>query len=207
MKWTFSIKNKLLTSGILFVLCLLVLLSNYLDRIHAQNVKSAITTLYEDRLIADDYILKMTGRIYQIREVLHQDSNALSNTDTIRSLIADLRKTLEAFEKTKFTPTEETVANEFNDFINRMESHLMNNQDDYKLYSNKALISLQQLAAVQLDESKLIMKRAESEYASIKASSRFAFAITIIIFLVLQAIAFSGQPLISKTSTKDPMLN
>ncbi len=52
MKWTYTIKNKLAASGVLFSLCLLVLFSNYIDRNHTENVKNAISTLYEDRLIA-----------------------------------------------------------------------------------------------------------------------------------------------------------
>jgi hypothetical protein len=71
MKWTYSIKNKLLASVVLLALCLLVLLSNYLDRMHTRNVTNYITTLYEDRLVAEVYILKMTSTIYQIREVLY----------------------------------------------------------------------------------------------------------------------------------------
>ena len=71
MKWTYSIQNKLVASSVLGLLCLLVLFSNYIDRNHTKNVKNAISTLYEDRLIAEEYILNMTSGIYQAKEVLN----------------------------------------------------------------------------------------------------------------------------------------
>ena len=56
-----------------------------------------------------------------------------------------------------------------------------------------ALTSLSKLSSIQLDESKLIMKNAEAEYANIKTTSQLAFAIIIIILLVLQAIVFNFE--------------
>ena len=61
-----------MASMVLLALCLLVLLSNYLDRLHTTNVKNSISTMYEDRLIVEDYILKMTTNVYQIRELLNE---------------------------------------------------------------------------------------------------------------------------------------
>ena len=73
--------------------------------------------------------------------------------------------------------------------------------------TEKALVSLSKLSTVQLEESKLIMKRVESEYANIQASSQFAFAIVIIILLVLQALVFSAKTLIPVNKPSDPTLN
>ncbi len=73
MKWIYGIKNKLTASIVLLALCLLVLLSNYLDRLHTENVKNSISTMYQDRLIVEEYILKMTQNTYQIREILIKD--------------------------------------------------------------------------------------------------------------------------------------
>lgn len=44
---------------------MLVLFSNYLDRIHSENIKHSISTLYEDRLLVEEYILKMTLDVYK----------------------------------------------------------------------------------------------------------------------------------------------
>lgn len=207
MKWTNNIKNKSLTSIILLALCLLVLLNNYLERVHTTNVKDAISTLYEDRLIAEEYILKMTSTIYQVREVLASDSNSNSKFIAITKLNNNFNTTFSAYSKTKLTPKEKTTAVELLNYINKFESTFSTNNYKPSLYTNKALITLSKLSKIQLEESKLIMKNVESQYATIKASSQYAFAIIILILIVLQIIVFSAESIVPVIKTKDPSLN
>ncbi|NUM51451.1 MAG: MCP four helix bundle domain-containing protein [Flavobacteriales bacterium] len=207
MKWTYTIKNKLLASGVLLVLCLLVLLSHYLDKIHTENVKKSITTLYEDRLIAEDYILKMTSNTYQIREVLHSEMNDDLKLSTIKNLLDDFNKSYTVYIVTKLTTKENTLAKELVEYIKHFEQIFSKNNLEGLVYTNKVLVLLNKLSDVQLNESKLIMKNAESEYSTIKSSSQFAFAIIILILVVLQAIVFSSKSLIPITHPKDPKLN
>ena len=207
MKWTNNIKNKSLASIILLALCLLVLLNNYLERVHATNVKDAISTLYEDRLIAEEYILKMTSTIYQVREVLASDSNSNSKSNAIKTLNDNFNATYSAYSKTKLTPKEKTTAVELLNYINKFEPTFSTNNYKPSLYTKKALITLSKLSKIQLEESKLIMKNVESQYATIKASSQYAFAIIILILIVLQIIVFSAESIIPVIKTKDPSLN
>lgn len=207
MKWTNNIKNKSLASIILLALCLLVLLNNYLERVHATNVKDAISTLYEDRLIAEEYILKMTSTIYQVREVLASDSNSNSKLNAIKTLNDNFNATYSAYSKTKLTPKEKTTAVELLNYINKFEPTFSTNNYKPSLYTKKALITLSKLSKIQLEESKLIMKNVESQYATIKASSQYAFAIIILILIVLQIIVFSAESIIPVIKTKDPSLN
>jgi hypothetical protein len=207
MKWTYSISNKFLASVVLFALCLLVLLSNYLDRIHTRNVKNAIATLYEDRLIAEDYILKMTINVYQIREILNADLSDVSKSTAIGKPVNDFNDWYSAYIKTKLTASEKAIAMELRSYFKSFEQHLLNHHYLPSEYTEKALHSLSRLSTVQVEESKLIMQHAESEYATIKASSQFAFAVTIVILVVLQAIVFSSKTLIQVTEPKAPTLN
>jgi Four helix bundle sensory module for signal transduction len=207
MKWTYSIKKKLLASIVLLALCLLVLLSNYLDRVHTQNVKYSISTLYEDRLIAEEYILKMTIKIYQIREELNSGSGSASKSKDIGKLIDGFNETYKAYSKTKLTVTEKSTAMDLIVYIENFKQTLLNNNNGLSNHTENALIALNKLSNVQLDESKLIMNNVESEYANIKASSQFTFAIIIIILLVLQAMVFSAKTLMPAEKPKDPMLN
>lgn len=207
MKWTYSIKNKLLASIVLLALCLLVLLSNYLDRIHTQNVKSSISTMYEDRLVAEDYILKMTSNIYQIREILNADLNNTSKSNAIKKIIENFNYTYNAYSKTKLTKLEKATTVELTNYFKKMEQKVISQNFQPTDYTEKALLSLTKLSNIQLDESKSIMKKVESQYATIKSSSQFAFAIIIIILFVLQIMVFSGESILPIIKTKDPRLN
>lgn len=207
MNWTYSIKNKFVASAILLALCLLVLLSHYLDRMHTKHVTNSIATLYEDRLIAEDYILKMTRNVYQIREVIHSDLNDSSKSNAVNKQINEFANWYNAYIKTKLTATEKTTAIELIGYIKNVGIQSANNTSNLSDDTEKVLLSLNKLSAVQLEESKLIMQNAESEYATIKASSQFAFAIIIVILLVLQAIVFSAKTLMPVNNSKGSMLN
>lgn len=207
MKWTYAIKNKLLASIVLLSLCLLVLLSNYLDRSHTEHVKNSISTLYEDRLIAESHILKMTSSIYRIRELLKSsDLNNDFKSSAIRKLIIDFNRVYIVYSKTRLTEKEEATAVELINSFKKFEQGMQNGNYGIN-YTESLLLSLSKLSAIQLEESKLIMKKVESQYATIKASSQFAFAIVIVILVVLQIMVFSGESLIPVIKPKDPKLN
>lgn len=207
MRWTYSIKNKITASVVLLALCLLVLLSHYLDRMHTQNVKNAISTLYEDRLIAEDYILKMTSTTYQIREVLNSDLDRASKSNAIRKLTEKFNSIYTIYLKTKLTKPEKATAIELIWYLKKFGQTTLKNNHQPSNYTDKVLFSLDKLSTIQLEESKLIMKKVESQYATIKASSQFAFVIVIIILVVLQIMVFSGESIIPIVKSKDPTLN
>lgn len=206
MRWTVSIKNKLGASIVLLALCLLVLLSNYLDRLHTENVKNSISTMYEDRLIVEELILKMTRNIYQIREILNTEDHEVK-VNTFKKLTVDIKATYNIFIKTRLTKNEKITADELITQIQGLEQSLFSTNNLPSIYTDKILSSLNKLSQIQLSESKLIMKQVEAQYATIKASSQFALAIIIIILLVLQVMVFSGESLIPRFKPKDPTLN
>jgi len=206
MRWTNSIKNKLTASIVLLALCLLVLLSNYLDRLHTRNVKDSISTMYEDRLIVEEYILKMTRSIYQIREIQNTEDRDIQKS-TFEKLTGDVKATYTIFIKTRLTKKEKSTAEQLMNEIKALEQIVLNDGTVLFTPTDKILLLLNKLSDIQLEESKLIMKQVEAQYATIKASSQFAFAIIIVILIVLQLMVLSGESLIPLFKPKDPTLN
>lgn len=206
MRWTYSLKNKLTASIVLLALCLLVLLSNYLDRLHTENVKNSISTMYEDRLIVEEYIFKMTQNTYQIREALNT-ADVFKDDVIVKKFIDNIKNTFDSFSKTKLTENEKLTADALKLQISELNKILLSNNKVSLKYTDEILNTLNKLSEIQLDESKLIMKQVEDQYASIKASSEFAFAIIIVILIVLQILVFSGESLIPLFKPKDPSLN
>lgn len=207
MNWTYSIKNKLAASGILLLLCILVLASNYIDRNHTDNVKNAISTLYEDRLIAEEYILKMTSGVYQIREVIHSDVSSLHKVRMINNQLLTIKEANNAYQKTKFTSVEKGKADELQQVLEDFESINLNTTPIKLEVANKALNILNQLSSIQLEESKKIMDHAETLYVSGKTSSQFVFALIIIILFALQALVFTSNSLLPRNKPKSASLN
>jgi len=208
MKWTYSIRNKMVASAALFALCMLALFSNYVDRDHTNNVKKSISTLYEDRLVVEDYILKMTIDIYKIKEVLIvADSNSDHSAQQIKALLSDIDGLSKAYLKTKFTKTEDVKFNALLKTLNEFDSSSLTSVQSKLEVANRALLLLNELSSIQLDESKLIMKQAENLFRSGKLLSQLAFAVMIIILLVLQALVFTSKTITHTKQTSPPHLN
>jgi hypothetical protein len=194
MKWTYSIQNKMAASGALFTLCILVLFSNYTGSDHTTNVKNSIGTLYEDRLVVEEYILKMTIDIYEIKEGLHFAGQHNEPTaGQITALLSDIDGLSKAYLKTKLTKTEDSTFAALLKTLSDLKSSP--STEDKLNQANQALLLLNELSSIQLSESKLIMKQAENLYRSSKVASQFAFAITVIILVVLQALVFTSKTL------------
>ena len=207
MKWTYSIRNKIAASGALFTLCVLVLFSNYIDRDHTNNVKNSISTLYEDRLIVEDYILKMTIDTYEIKQALSVNQRDEHSADQVTALLSHIDGLSKAYQKTKLTKTEDVKFAALLKTLNEFESSSPKDVP-YKLkLADQVLVLLNELSSIQLEESKLIMKQAEDLYAAGKSASQFAFGITIVILLVLQALVFTTKTLRSKDLPQATNLN
>lgn len=208
MKWTYSIQNKMTASGVLLTLCVLVLFSNYVDRDHTNNVKNSISTLYEDRLIVEDYILKMTIDIYEIKQALHvAGQSGEPSAGQVTALLSHIDGLSEAYRKTKFTKDEDVTFAELLSTLNKFEASASQSDEDKLALANQALVLLNELSSIQLEESKLIMKQVEALYISGKVASQFAFGITIVILIVLQALVFTSKTLPKTPPPSGPQLN
>lgn len=207
MKWTQIIKNKILASVALLSLCLLVLASNYIDRKHTDDVKTTISTLYEDRLIAEVYILKMTTALYEIKEAIQIDVNALDKDKHIKNHLLEINTTTDAYLKTKFTKLETLKAKELMQILASIKTNAVKDDALTLTQIDKALDLLNELSAIQVAESKEIMSYAEKLYLAGKNSSQFVVALIVVILIVLQAIVFSSRTIIIKNPPKFPGLN
>lgn len=207
MKWTQIIKNKILASAALLSLCLLVLASNYIDRKHTDDVKTTISTLYEDRLIAEVYILKMTTALYEIKEAIQIDVNALDKDKHIKNHLLEINTTTDAYLKTKFTKLETLKAKELMQILASIKTNAVKDDALTLTQIDKALDLLNELSAIQVAESKEIMSYAEKLYLAGKNSSQFVVALIVVILIVLQAIVFSSRTIIIKNPPKFPGLN
>ncbi len=208
MKWTYSIQNKVAASAALFTLCIVVLFSNYTDRTHTDNVKNAINTLYADRLVVEDYILKMTIDIYEIKQALHlAGQHDVRSTDQVAGLLSHIEGLSKAYQKTKLTKAEDIAFASLVNTMSQLKSASTHDAQQKLVLANRALTLLQELSAIQLAESTLIMKHAEDLYRSGKTASQFAFAITIVILVVLQALVFASRTLPKSKNPTGSQLN
>jgi len=190
MKWIYSIKNKGTAAAALFFLCALVLFSNFNDRRHTTQVKESINMLYEDRLVAESYILTLSDCMHQVREALSTGAD-----QKVATILATIDQTNLVYEKTKFTAAETKTYSEFKGLCKQISSENVQSNADKMQFAKEALVKLNALSTIQIEESKSIMAKSDQLYSTGQTSSNFAMAIIIIIALVLQALLFASKTL------------
>lgn len=194
MKWTYSIENKMAAAFVLLILCVLVLLSSYNDKIHTREVKESISTLYEDRLVAQDYILKLTDHFYQINETLNNPAILdAEQTGKVSAILFDIEEINTTYEKTKLTENEEIKFKLFKKVCQELAAANMQNIENKKQYTKNALALLRDLSAIQIEESKLIVSRSERLYQASKISSDLSIGIVVVLLIILQALVFASK--------------
>lgn len=93
--------------GILMVFVIIVT-TNLIDRNNFLRVKDSVTTIYEDRLIANDLIFEILKPIHE-KEVAVAMSDSAFFSERNKLLNANIRDFIERFEQTKLTVEEQNV--------------------------------------------------------------------------------------------------
>ncbi|WP_070138482.1 MCP four helix bundle domain-containing protein [Crocinitomix algicola] len=207
IKWTYSLKNKLTASFALVALCLLVLLSTYLDRNHTDKVKSAISTLYQDRIMVQGFILDMTSDLYQIREIILTSKASEKVTfQKSQNLIEDINRLKELYLKTEFTQLETLKFDEFLAIMDDYQTKSLPSAIQQLQLTENGIKVLKELSAIQLNESQNIVEKAETLYQNGRILTNFSIGIIVIILILLQGLVIASKPAIPKKRT-NPNLN
>jgi hypothetical protein len=204
MKWTYSVKNKLIVSLALLVLSMLVLISNYNDREHTREVKETINTMYKDRLMAESYIMNLTVYMYALKEVYALEQNTgLKNTLGQKEIFNKIANTSKLYDQTVFTKDESIKYGLYNDYMAKIQNDSNININQKIDILGGALAVLTELSSIQLDESKRIIKKTEQLYESGKLTSDFALAVIVILLIVLQVLVFAAKGAIDGKNTEN----
>lgn len=148
---------------------LLIITTNLIDRSNFNQIRNSVVSIYDDRLVAKDYILEMTRLIHE-KEVatVSADSTFFMNKNT--QVNQDLDKLASLFESTKLTYEEQKAFDDFKGNLAKLkESERMdfsgnNNQNEVLKEHLKSMKgNLRLLSKIQLKEGgrqMLISKRA-----------------------------------------------
>jgi hypothetical protein len=209
MKWTYSIKNKLVTSVLLFLVLGLVMYTNFSERQNSSRINETLTTIYEDRLVVESYIFQYAGHLHRIIDII--DDAGYSDSEKQAS-IAFTAKEINALNKayleTRLTRDEEIDFNRFTALCGNVEAHSAAAQFiEGKRTSKEALAILSNLSSIQVAEGKAEVSDAEKLFTSARAISQFEITVLIIIALIIQVLLFAARTLQGSTLSQPHRLN
>ena len=105
MRWKLSFAQRIRAGAALAVVFLLIIATNLIDKNHFRIVKENLTTVYEDRLLAKNYLYQISRHVQQKKEILQSADNDESGElhQSINDSIGDF---MDKFGSTKLTEKE-----------------------------------------------------------------------------------------------------
>lgn len=195
MKWTQSIKNKLFAAGLLSVLILLIFFNNLSERKNAYRINEAITTIFDDRLIAESYLFEYQQNALGILDKL--DDALLTEAGKQRDigmLLTNFDEMGKAFLKTKLTEEENTLFNRLQtqySNIRREVSH--QNFQAARNHLKEANGTLKYLSELQVNEAKNQMAKIKQFNNTSTVNLQFEIAVLVLIGMAMQALVFAAK--------------
>lgn len=186
-----SMMQRLQAALALAVVFFLILATNRVDNQHFENVQKTLNTVFDDRVVVQDYI-------YQLDNLLHQKALRLAKGELTvppdeNGKISDL---LDLFADTKLTTDEKKHLTRFvRDFATVREREAAPLPPEEKISGiQKSLASLEKdldrLAAVQVQESHRLTKVAQKSLDSTNLTSKIEIGFLIVIGLIMQLLIF-----------------
>jgi hypothetical protein len=207
MKWTYLLTQKIKVAISLSIIILMVLLTNFLSKRHFSELQRTFLSVYEDRLLVEVHIFRITSFLNDKNILLHKhvekDDPLLHQTfPAINDSISDH---IEAYEITYLTDLEAEVFAQLKKNIAQLtilEDSILSleNMRDFqeqliRTNMKHALISanLFQLSNIQMEEGERLINKSKQIVASSRVTLQLELAILIIIGLVVQILIFSSK--------------
>ncbi|OOG77497.1 hypothetical protein [Algoriphagus sp. A40] len=206
MKWTYCIPNKMGTSILLMGALVLVLVNNLKERANSKQLKTAFESIYEDRLMAETYLFRLTHELHQIEELLKspkpgQKEKLFEKIDEIEQInLLYLETKLTAIEDQRFEHFEKQTW----DLTRALQSQ------SFEIAQSKikeALRDLQLLSDIQVLEAQGLLAQTQRIFSSGSLSSQFEIGLVIVLGLMIQSILFASKTLQERKSFSPENLN
>ena len=194
MMWALAIKRKITAALLLLAVVGLVLLTNWSEQRNAKRIAAAVTTIYEDRLVVEGYIFRLSQHLQTIGEIIDDDGSAFANKQRLLTThLDDINKINALYAATKLTRPEEDNFNRFAKLCQSIQNDIRSG--DYqkaKTAAEQAENILGTLSVMQMEEAKRQMGNVTDISNFSNLISKFELIILIVIAVLIQILVFSS---------------
>ena len=206
MKWAYTIPKKVSTSLLLLGVLLLVLVNNLSERSNSKQLKTAFESIYEDRLMAESYILRLSEELRQIEELLNDP--VIQQKELLEEKISEIEHINLLFLNTKLTETEELHFEHFENLTWELAENLrVGKTTGAESKIEDALVDLHLLSKIQVSEAQTILADADRIFYARSISSQFEIGLLVVIGLIIQGLLFASKSLLDRRIHSAPNLN
>ena len=197
MKWKDILSEKvnrvLLMISVVMILALMIMI-RFAYKNHLSDLRKSVTSIYEDRLVAKNYLSEISRKIAVKKVSLESEEQFIERIVPLNDSINQL---IEKYENTELTDDEADLLVKLKDNIRMSDqyedkflSDLTQPQRDIisngltKQY-NSVISDLEQLSKIQLEEGKKLLDNSYEILDSSNSSSKLEIALIIVLMLVI----------------------
>lgn len=193
--------NRINIGFALLVVFLLVLATNRIDKRHFETVQNTLSTVYKDRVVAQDYVYQMNNIMYKKRLQLI-DSSAVNNHDNLNKEFTTL---IDVFATTELTRNELKTFNTLKHNFESLKTSESNANPKKRVENIEAIkTDLDNLALIQVSESKARIGVAQKSLDTNNLMSTLEIIFLILIGIIVQFAFFyrvkKSNPVSSNTT-------
>ena len=221
MKWAYSIRRKVSAAILLSAIFLLLFVTNFLDSKNMMQLGSSFSSVYEDRLLVESYIYRMSENLLRKKFMLDTCSSYASAI-RIKPLVDKFNESIDGmiaeYEKTRLTNEEARYFHKFRDNVmklTRYEQEYFNSLEDDSVNRaatamintlfNEASLNLDRLSSIQVSEGKILNDHSKHIVAGSSLLTRFEIAILIAIGLIVLVLIFESTTSMLTNSQKQSL--
>ncbi|HMR58694.1 MAG TPA: MCP four helix bundle domain-containing protein [Cyclobacteriaceae bacterium] len=214
MKWLYAIQQKAKVAFLLTIVLLGVFVKNVIDRNNVSELGDSFSSVFEDRLLVESYIYKLSDHLYQ-KQMLMDQCSGQGDLDQIKAIITKhnvaIMALIHEYEKTRLTNQESLVFDSFKKNVKEMiileEQYLKAQSTSVAVSSidqefNTATRNLNMLSSIQIEEGKSMTDQSKKIVAGSSMLTQFELAMIIVIGLIVQALVLASNSLTPKIVQK-----
>lgn len=193
-KEKYNFRQKFNLALALLAVFFLILATNLVDRRHFETAQEALTSVYEDRVVAQHYIFEISTIVYQKeRQFIENNTNKWSVENDAR-----IEELIEQFAGTKLTTSERRQFESLKEHLTTLERIELKYREN-SINNNTHVIpeifkhiknDLNDLAETQILESKSKMFLAQKSLNTTNLLSNLELGLLIIVGIAIQFVIF-----------------
>ncbi|WP_445733782.1 MCP four helix bundle domain-containing protein [Mariniflexile sp.] len=182
-----STSNRINIGFALLVVFLLVLATNRIDKRHFETVQHSLSTVYKDRVVAQDYIYRMNTILHK-KEIQLLYSNSTNGRNAMNK---EFQTLMDVFSTTKLTLKESKVFESLKENFKKLKIKEQTSANKEVInYLESLRTDLNNLELIQVSESKQMTDIAQKSLNNNKLISQLEIGFLILVGVLFQFIIF-----------------
>jgi hypothetical protein len=207
-------KRKLKVATILTVLIIMIFGKNILERRNFNELGNSFVSFYDDRLVVEGYIFSISEELFRIKLLVNHCAFESDYSNVIAEITNrenDILRIVEEFESTDLTIAETGYLSDFKKIIKenlRIADYAMIYSDsaginvekvkEYNASIERAIVDLEKLSQIQLEEGQKIAKKAEKTVNKSKIWAQFEVAALVILIVIIYLLIYTSRTIKSE---------